>query len=70
MLNEVSSFNPKSYIILRYVDDLFCVFDCEGDLEMPFAKISTIHANIQSTKELEQNNQLPYIRGKAKKKRD
>ena len=41
--------------------DLFCVFDCEGDLEMLFVKISTIHANIQSTKELEQNNQLPYL---------
>ena len=28
---------------------------------MFFAKINTIHANIQFTKELEQNNQLPYL---------
>ena len=61
MLNEVSSFNPKPYIILRYVDDLFCVFNRERDLEMFFAKINSIHANIQFTKELEQNNQLPYL---------
>ena len=62
VLNEVSSFNPKPYIILRYVDDLFCVFNSERDLEMFFfAKINTIHANIQFTKELEQNNQLPYL---------
>ena len=61
VLNEVSSFNPKPYIILRYVDDLFRVFNCERDLEMFFAKINTIHANIQFTKELEQNNQLPYL---------
>ena len=61
VLNEVSSFNPKPYIILRYVDDLFCVFNCERDLEMFFAKINTIHANIQFTKDLEQNNQLPYL---------
>ena len=61
VLNEVSSFNPKPYIILRYVDDLFCVFNCERDLEMFFDKINTIHANIQFTKELEQNNQLPYL---------
>ena len=26
-----------------------------------FAKINTIHANIQFTKELEQNNQLPFL---------
>ena len=56
VLNEVSSFNPKPYIILRYVDDLFCVFSSERDLEMFFAKINTIHANNQFTKELEQNN--------------
>ena len=61
VLNEVSSFNPKPYINLRYVDDLFCVFSSERDLEMFFAKINTIHANNQFTKELEQNNQLPYL---------
>ena len=61
VLNEVSSFNPKPYIILRYVHDLFCVFNSERDLEMFFAKINPIHANIQFTKELEQNNQLPYL---------
>ena len=49
MLNEVSSFNPKPYIILRYVDDLFCVFNCERGLEMFFTKINTIPANIQFT---------------------
>ena len=46
VLKEVFLFNPKPYIILRYVDDLFCVFNCERDLEMFFAKINTIHANI------------------------
>ena len=61
VLNEVSLFNPKPYIILGYVDDLFCVFNCERDLEMFFAKINSIHANIQFTKELEQNNQLPCL---------
>ena len=53
-LNEVSSFNSKPYIILRYVDDLFCAFNCERDLEMFFAKMNTIYANIQFTEELEQ----------------
>ena len=38
VLNEVSSFNPQPYIILRYVDDLFCVFNCERDLEMFFCQ--------------------------------
>ena len=61
VLNEVSSFNPKPYIILREVDDLFHGFNCERDLEMFFAKINTSHANIQFTKELEQNNQHPIL---------
>ena len=46
VLNEVSSFNPKPYIILHYVDDLFCVFNCERDFERFFSKINTIYANI------------------------
>ena len=37
------------------------VFNCESDLEMFCAKINTIHANIQFTKELEQNNQPPCL---------
>ena len=43
------------------MDDLFHVFNCERNLEIFFAKINTIHANIQFTKQLEQNNQLPYL---------
>ena len=60
-LGEVTLFNLKPYIILHCVDDLYCVFNSERELEMFFAKISTIHANIQLTKALEQNNRLPYL---------
>ena len=43
------------------MDDLFCVFNCERGREILFAKINTIPTNIQCTKALEQNNQLPYL---------
>jgi len=57
----MSDFNPRPRVMLRFVDNLFCVFNCEAKLELFFAKINTVHCNTQFTKELEQHNQLPYL---------
>ena len=61
VLDQMSSFQTQPRILFRYVDNLFCVFNCEADLELFFTKINTIHNNIQFTKEMEQHNQLPYL---------
>ena len=62
MADAYISLHERSFtsIILRYVDYLFCVLNCERHHEMYFAKLNTIHANIQFTKELERNNPLTY----------
>ena len=36
ILNEVSTFKPQPRVIFRYVDDLFCVFHREDELEQFF----------------------------------
>ena len=38
-LNEVSTFKPQPRVIFRYVDDLFCVFHDEDELEQFLLKL-------------------------------
>ena len=48
-------------ILRRYVDDLFCIFNNEAQLDHFFNTLNAIHANIKFTKELEHENQLAYL---------
>jgi len=50
VLDQMSVFNPQPHVMLRFVNDLFCVFNCEAELESFFAKINTAHRNIQFIK--------------------
>ena len=43
------------------VNDLFCAFHSKDELEQFFARINSVHVNVQFKKELEQHNQLPYL---------
>ena len=58
-LNNANLHQPT--ILRRYVDDLFCIFNNEAQLDDFFNTLNAIHANIKFTKELEHKNQLAYL---------
>ena len=58
-LNTANLHQPT--ILRRYVDDLFCIFNNEAQLNAFFNTLNAIHANIEFTKELEHKNQLAYL---------
>ena len=45
----------------RYVDDTFCLFKCETDVERFLNFLNRQHPNIKFTIEKEKNNQLPFL---------
>ena len=49
-----------SFNVLYYIDDLFLLFDHYKDIDKVF-KIFNSHNNIAFTKELEENNTLPFL---------
>ena len=58
-LNNANLYQPT--ILRRYVDDLFCIYNNEAQLDDFFNTLNAIHANIKFTKELEHENQLAYL---------
>ena len=50
-LNNANLHQPT--FLRRYVDDLFCIFNNEAQLDDFFNTLNAIHANIKFTKELE-----------------
>ena len=58
-MNNANLHQPT--ILRRYVDDLFCIFNNEAQLDDFFNSLNAIHANIKFTKELEHENQLAYL---------
>ena len=50
-----------SFSVLRYVDDLFLSFDHHKDIDEVFKIFNSTHNNIAFTKELEENNALPFL---------
>jgi len=61
VLDQIPSNKKNPDVIVRYVDDLFCTFSHKNHLIDYFQCISNIYPNIQFSKELETNNQLPYL---------
>ena len=54
-----SYFKPSYY--RRYVDDTFLLFRDEHHIELFLDYLNSKHKNIQFTKEIEQNNKLPFL---------
>jgi len=61
VMDQATDIEPKPFIFFRYVDDLFCVFNCKSDLDIFFNKINLVHPNIQFTKEIEHHDQISYL---------
>jgi len=59
--DQIPSNNKNPDVIVKYVDNLFCTFSHKNHLINYFQCISNIHPNIHFSKELEINNQLPYL---------
>ena len=51
----------KVVMYRRYVDDIFCVFDSEGDADKFYNFINQKHPNIRFTFEREMNGRLPFL---------
>ena len=45
----------------RYVDYIFCLFECEADAERYLTFLYWQHPNIKFTTKKEKNNQLPFL---------
>ena len=59
-LNRFSTNRPK--IWLRYVDDVFCIFEINIDKIHEFlGRINKWHPNLRFTVEFEQNKRLPFL---------
>jgi hypothetical protein len=59
-LNRFSTNRPK--IWLRYVDDVFCIFEINMDKIHEFLeRINKWHPNLRFTVEFEQNKRLPFL---------
>lgn len=50
---------PSTYY--RYVDDTYAVFDIEDQMNKFFHMINSIHPNLKFTKELANNDKLPFL---------
>ena len=50
ILNEVSTLKPQPRVLFRYVDDWFCVFHGDDELEQFFVKIYSVYVNINLQK--------------------
>ena len=61
VIGKCELFNEKPVILLRYVDDIFCVFDSKLILNQFYNKINAVHPNIRFSVEMEHNNQLAFL---------
>jgi len=59
--SAASTSQAQPTALIRYVDDLFCIFPDTQQLNDFLKHISQVHSNIQFSKELEQCNQLAYL---------
>ena len=58
-LNKFSTNKP--IIWLRYVDDIFCIFKKNQNIDDFLKRINKWHDNIKFTIEIESNNQMPFL---------
>ena len=61
VVDQMNQFGPQPLVLFRYVDEIFCAFESEIDLNLFFQKISSIHHGIKFWKEVEWHNQLRYL---------
>ena len=57
----VSTTAEKPNLLVRYVEDIFCIFPYQNTLGKLFHTLTHLHPNIKFTKETEQDNQLAYL---------
>ena len=48
-------------VLIRYVDDIFCVTSNQTVFDNIFCILSGIHSSIQFSKEIEQHHQLSFL---------
>ena len=60
-INKAQLQENCSFSVLRYVDDLLLSFDHQKDIDEVFKIFNSTHNNIAFTKELEENNTLPFL---------
>ena len=60
-IDKALSQMKRSFSALRYVDDLFLLFNHHKDIDELFKIFNSTHNNIAFTKELEGNNTLPFL---------
>ncbi|KAI5743391.1 hypothetical protein M8J77_017676 [Diaphorina citri] len=58
-LHQTVTCKPKIY--KRYVDDIFLIFDTMDNLDTFFELCNTKHPRIKFTKEIERDNQIPFL---------
>ena len=61
LTNEVLAKMKNLPVIMRYVDDLFLVFDNPNDVEYVYQIFNFIHPNLKFTKEEENERKLPFL---------
>ena len=61
LTNEVLANIKNPPVIMRYVDDLFLVFDNPNDIEYVYQIFNSIHPNLKFTKEEENKEKLPFL---------
>ena len=61
ILNSVMKNSKESFVVYRYVDDLFLAFKNQKDINRVFKSFNSINSRIKFTKEIEIENQLPFL---------
>ena len=61
LVEKCTSFKSKPVVFLRYVDDIFCIFDNKNTLNHFYNDINAVHPNLKFSVELEQNKQLAFL---------
>ena len=61
VIEQAASHASQPTMLIRYVDDIFCITSDAKQLNSYFKHISSIHPNIQFSKDLEQCKQLAYL---------
>ena len=58
---ESNLFNKIPPMYYRYVDDIFCLFNCEKDADLFFAQLNSMHPFLKFPVERESNHWLPFL---------